>query len=82
MSENTQQLDLYSMETGKTALVRSVNADEIIRQRLFDMGVLPNCEIVKERCALGGDPVWVRLGSVQIALRKNEAQAVVVEIAS
>ena len=81
MSDNNQQLDLYSMEIGQKALVLSVNANEIIRQRLFDMGVLPNCEIVKERSALGGDPVWVRLGSVQIALRKNEAQAVVVKIA-
>lgn len=81
MSENKQRMDLYSMEKGQKAMVLSVNADEVIRQRLFDMGVLPNCEIVKERSALGGDPVWVRLGTVQIALRKNEAQAVEVEIA-
>lgn len=79
MSNN--QLDLYSMETGQKARVRSVNAGEVIRQRLFDMGVLPNCEVIKERCALGGDPVWVRLGPVQIALRKAEAQAVIVELA-
>ena len=77
----SKQLDLYSMETGKRAFVRAVNASEIIRQRLFDMGVLPNCEVIKERCALGGDPVWIRLGSVQIALRKNEAESVVVEMA-
>ena len=74
-------VDVYSLETGKRAIVRSVNANEVIRQRLFDMGVLPNCEIVKERCALGGDPVWVRLGTVQLALRKSEAESVVVELA-
>ncbi len=73
-------LDLYSMETGQRALVREVNASDIIRQRLFDMGVLPNCEVIKERCALGGDPVWIRMGSVQIALRRAEAEAVVVEL--
>ncbi|MBQ4361261.1 MAG: FeoA domain-containing protein [Proteobacteria bacterium] len=39
-------------------------------------------EVTKERCALGGDPVWIRIGSVQLALRKNEAEAVTVETAA
>lgn len=76
MSENQ---NLYNIETGIKAVVRKVNAGDVIRQRLFDMGILPNCEVIKERCALGGDPVWVRLGTVQIALRKNEAESVFVE---
>lgn len=75
-----KSVDVYNLETGKRAVVQSVNASEVIRQRLFDMGVLPHCEIVKERCALGGDPVWVRLGTVQLALRRAEAEAVVVEL--
>ncbi len=78
---STDLLDLYSMDTGIKAYVRAVNASDVIRQRLFDMGVLPNCEVIKERCAPGGDPVWIRMGSVQIALRKNEAESVLVEIA-
>lgn len=74
------RVDVYHLETGKRAIVRSVNAGDIIRQRLFDMGVLPTCEIVKERCALGGDPVWVKVGTVQLALRKAEAESVIVEL--
>ncbi|MBO5753126.1 MAG: ferrous iron transport protein A [Proteobacteria bacterium] len=74
------RIDVYHLETGKRAIVRSVNASDIIRQRLFDMGVLPTCEIVKERCALGGDPVWVKVGTVQLALRKAEAESVIVEL--
>lgn len=81
MSDTEKQLSIYTLETGKTAIVRTVNADEVIRQRLLDMGLLPNSEVTKERCALGGDPVWIRIGSVQLALRKNEAEAVVVECA-
>ncbi|MBQ8038034.1 MAG: ferrous iron transport protein A [Proteobacteria bacterium] len=81
MSDTAKELNIYTLETGKTAIVKTVNADEVIRQRLLDMGLLPNIEVMKERCALGGDPVWIRLGNVQIALRKNEAEAVMVECA-
>lgn len=81
MDSSVKPLDVYSMKTGVRAIVKEVNASDIIRQRLFDMGVLPNCEVIKERCAMGGDPVWIRLGSVQIALRRNEAESVIVEIA-
>lgn len=70
---------ICNLESGRRGVVRSVNADEIIRQRLFDMGILPNIEITKERAALGGDPIWIRVGSVQLALRKNEAESVNVE---
>lgn len=82
MADTETQLNIYTLETGKTAVVKTVNADEVIRQRLLDMGLLPNIEVTKERCALGGDPVWIRLGNVQIALRKNEAEAVTVETAA
>lgn len=77
MSENT----IYSLKAGHRAIVRSVHADGAIRQRLFDMGIIPNIEVIKERSALGGDPIWIRVGSIQLALRKNEAESVDVECA-
>ena len=74
------QKTLYSLGTGNKGIVRSVHADDVIRQRLFDMGIIPNIEVVKERTAALGDPVWVRVGTVQLALRKAEAEAVDVEV--
>ena len=73
------QETLYSLGIGSTGVVRSVHADAVIRQRLFDMGIIPNIEVVKERTAALGDPVWIRVGSVQLALRKAEAEAVDIE---
>lgn len=70
---------VYMLEQGKSAIIREVNATGAIRQRLLDMGMIPDMEVIKERTALGGDPVWVKVGSVQIALRKNEAESIVVE---
>ena len=73
--------NIYQLNTGQKAVVKNVSANEVIRQRLLDMGLLPNCEVIKERTALGGDPVWIRVGNVQLALRRNEAEAVTVEVA-
>ena len=71
--------NVYTLEIGQTAVIREVNATGAVRQRLLDMGMIPTIPITKERTALGGDPVWVKVGNVQLALRKDEAQAVVVE---
>ena len=70
---------IYMLEQGKSAIIREVHATGAIRQRLFDMGMIPNMEVVKERTALGGDPVWIKVGSIQLALRKYEAESVIVE---
>ena len=72
--------NIISLDSGMQATVREVNADPVIRQRLFDMGIIPNATVEKIRAVVGGDPVWIKVGSVQIALRKNEAEAVVVEM--
>ena len=74
------QETIYSLQVGNRGVVRSVHADTVIRQRLFDMGIIPNIEVVKERTAALGDPVWIRVGTVQLALRKAEAEAVDVEV--
>lgn len=71
--------DVYMLADGESATIREVNATGAVRQRLLDMGMIPDCLITKERSAFGGDPVWVKVGSVQLALRKTEAQAIVVE---
>ena len=70
---------ILNIASGSQAVVREVNADPTIRQRLFDMGIIPNATVTKIRSVIGGDPVWIKVGTVEIALRKNEAAAVVVE---
>ena len=74
-------VNIYSLGKGRSGIVRLVKADAVIRQRLFDMGVLPSCAVMKERSAIGGDPVWIKVGNVEIALRRNEAESVMVEVA-
>ena len=71
-----RQPSLASLRPGEQGRVTHVNAKGAIRQRLLDMGVLPDTLIEVERVAPSGDPVWIKLGGAQIALRRQEADAV------
>lgn len=71
--------NICGLGMGRKGVIKSVTADKVIRQRLLDMGLLPNCEVIKERDALGGDPIWVKVGDIQLALRRNEAEAITVD---
>lgn len=69
---------LDRVPAGSTARVLRVETAGAVRQRLLDMGLLPNTVVEMERVAPGGDPVWIRLFGSQLALRRKEAQAILV----
>ena len=66
------------LHPGDRARVAHVNGKGAIRQRLLDMGILPNVSIEMERVAPGGDPLWIKLHGFQLSLRRAEADAVMV----
>lgn len=69
--------DLKPGQSGK--VVRIFAAPEI-KQRLLDMGILPNVRVQMERTTITGDPIWIRVQDYQLSLRKSEALGVVVEV--
>jgi Fe2+ transport system protein FeoA len=69
---------LSELTPGRPGRVTQVNGHGGIRQRLLDMGVLPNVEVEVQRVAPSGSPVWIRLEGSQLALRRAEADAVLV----
>lgn len=66
-------LDLKPGERGHIGAIRGLGST---RQRLLDMGLLPRQEIRVERVAPGGAPVWVMLNGTHLALRRGEAEMV------
>lgn len=72
-------LNLDQMQPGDKCRVKLVKAREEVRQRLMDMGILPNVELQIERRAISGDPIWIRILGFQLALRREEAISVTVE---
>jgi len=71
-------LRLSRLTPGREGRIRQVQAEGAVRQRLLDMGLLPDVTVQVERTAPSGDPVWISLQGSQMALRKKEADSVLV----
>lgn len=73
-------MSLADVKPGRRAIVTKIGAGGALRQRLLDMGMLPESTIDVERVGLGGDPFWVRCQGARLALRRSEAQSVFVRL--
>ena len=69
---------LRELNTGETGRVVRIQAVNSIRQRLIDMGVLPNVDITMERAAPLGDPLEVKLRGYHLTIRGEEADSIIV----
>jgi len=70
---------LSTLEPWQPARVRQVTATGAVRRRLLDLGLLPDAGLRVERVAPTGDPMWIELAGSQLALRRREADSVLVE---
>jgi DtxR family Mn-dependent transcriptional regulator len=73
-----QSMSLSDLEPGQCAMVTHVTADGAVRQRILDMGILPESTVELERTGLKGDPLWIRCQDARLALRRSEACTILV----
>lgn len=66
------------LAAGQRGQVTHINGSGAVRQRMLDMGILPDVIVEVERRAPAGDPIWIKLQGFQLSLRKKEAAAVLV----
>jgi DtxR family Mn-dependent transcriptional regulator len=78
MGEST--MSVSDLRPGQQGTVRQVNAKGAVRQRLLDMGLLPDVVVRVERFAPTGGPVWICFNGSQVALRREEAEAVLISV--
>lgn len=71
-------MSIGELKPGARARVTNVGSSGAVRQRLLDLGLLPNAQIEIARIAANGGPVWVKLRGSHVALRRPEAEAVAV----
>lgn len=64
---------IADLKPGQSGMVTQISASGAVRQRLLDMGLLPETEIGLERLGPGGDPLWIRCQGARLALRRSEA---------
>ena len=72
---------LDQLNSGQRARVEALAGDDVIAQRIMEMGLLEGEEIEVLGFAPLGDPMEVRLGDYRLSLRRSEAARVQVEFA-
>lgn len=71
---------LSTLKTGDRAVIRFINADVSIRQRMNSMGVRAGREALLIRRGRFGGPLQIRIGSISLVLRAKDADQVDVHL--
>jgi ferrous iron transport protein A len=70
---------LDQLVRGNVAIISAVNGDDVVVQRLMEMGLLEGEEIEVLGFAPLGDPMEVRLRDYRLSLRRSEAARIAVQ---
>jgi ferrous iron transport protein A len=70
---------LSQLQKGDRAEIVALKADKALRDRLASFGIMPGETVTVEACSLAKQTIEISVGSTAIALRKEEADTIVVE---
>jgi ferrous iron transport protein A len=70
---------LTELAPGESGRIRRIEAQGAVRQRLQEMGLIRGTSIQFVRAAPLGDPIEIRLRGYHLSLRRQEADAVILE---
>lgn len=74
-------MTLADLEIGVVGIVKSVNGNDAISKRLMEMGIVPGVSVKVIKTAPFGDPIEIRVRGYNLAMRRNEAEAIeIIEI--
>lgn len=72
------QLSLARLPAGRCAHVLAVTGSGPVAKRLIEMGVVPGAPVRMIKAAPLGDPLEVRVRGYNLAVRREEAQTILV----
>lgn len=71
---------LRQMNIGESGKVVSITGSGDVKRRMIDLGITPGADILLKKYAPLGDPMEIRVRGYNVALRKSEAEIIVVEV--
>ena len=71
---------LLNLSPGQKGVINAHRSVGAVRQRLLDLGLVPQMEIEFVRYAPLGDPIEIRVKGYSLSLRKEEAVCITVEV--
>ena len=69
---------LSELKVGDKAVVTALKAESVIRRRIIDMGLIKGTQFKVLRVAPLGDPIEIFFKGLYLAMRKTEADGVMV----
>lgn len=69
-------MTIANLEIGSVAKVKNVHGNNRISKRLMEMGIVPGVSIRVIKTAPFGDPIEIRVLGYNLAMRRNEAEAI------
>ena len=72
---------LSELNCGEKGRIVKIGGIGSIRRRLLDMGLVSGSDIEMERVAPLGDPIEIKVKGYNLALRRQEAATIQVEVA-
>lgn len=72
-------MTLDQLKIGKSAVIRTVGGEEMLRRRLLDMGLTPKTKVMIRKVAPMGDPIELYLRGYELTLRLEDAKEIEIE---
>jgi ferrous iron transport protein A len=80
MTKQENTMTLSQLQKGDTAKIIRLDVDKILRNRFASFGVMPGEEVTVRECSLAKQTLEIQIGSTTVALRKEEADKVIVDM--
>lgn len=72
-------MKLNNLPLGKTAVIKNVGGEGVLRCRLLDMGIIPKTKVLIKKVAPLGDPIEIRIRNYTLTIRMEDAEKIEVE---
>ena len=76
---NHRIIPLSNLKKGDRGVIKELSRGDL-SLKLLEMGFLPGETVVIDKVAPLGDPISVKIGTYLLSLRKDEADAVMVQV--
>ena len=74
-------LALNQLAVGRAAIIEQLELPEAVEHHLMHMGFTPDARVVAVRRAPAGDPTVYAIDGMEIALRRETAQGILIRLA-
>ena len=71
---------LADLREGEAGVIERIDLPNDFAERLMELGFLPGSSVTAARCAPGGDPRVFRVDGSEIALRKDTASHLILQM--